>query len=252
MAIEGHKPERKWLDAIRREWDVRARENARAFINWPDIADEEGAFFASGREDYATYVTPFLKRTKFDPRGKVGLEIGCGIGRIARRMVEDFGQYIGVDVSPEMIRKASSYELPRARFQVVSGGDLNGMADSSVDFVLSFAVFQHVPDKEAIFNYFAETARVLRPRGMFRLHMKGLWALGLGRLQVEAGFSNGASLPRARWTKLPFVRLRYLDTWQGRSIRPAEAKARCASLGLEVLETEGEWTTMMWVGGRKK
>ena len=252
MAIEGHKPERKWLDAIRRDWDVRARENARAFINWPDVADEEGAFFASGREDYATYVTPFLKRTKFDPRGKVGLEIGCGIGRIARRMVEDFGQYIGVDVSPEMIRKASSYELPRARFQVVSGGDLNGMADSSVDFVLSFAVFQHVPDKEAIFNYFAETARVLRPRGMFRLHMKGLWALGLGRLQVEAGFSNGASLPRARWTKLPFVRLRYLDTWQGRSIRPAEAKARCASLGLEVLETEGEWTTMMWVGGRKK
>jgi SAM-dependent methyltransferase len=252
MAIEGHKPEERWLDAIRRDWDVRARENARAFINWPDIADEEGAFFASGREDYATYVTPFLKRTKFDPRGKVGLEIGCGIGRIARRMVEDFGQYIGVDVSPEMIRKASSYELPRARFQVVSGGDLNGMADSSVDFVLSFAVFQHVPDKEAIFNYFAETARVLRPRGMFRLHMKGLWALGLGRLQVEAGFSNGASLPRARWTKLPFVRLRYLDTWQGRSIRPAEAKARCASLGLEVLETEGEWTTMMWVGGRKK
>jgi SAM-dependent methyltransferase len=252
MAIEGHKPEERWLDAIRREWDVRARENARAFINWPDVADEEGAFFASGREDYATYVTPFLKRTKFDPRGKVGLEIGCGIGRIARRMVEDFGQYIGVDVSPEMIRKASSYELPRARFQVVSGGDLNGMADSSVDFVLSFAVFQHVPDKEAIFNYFAETARVLRPRGMFRLHMKGLWALGLGRLQVEAGFSNGASLPRARWTKLPFVRLRYLDTWQGRSIRPAEAKARCASLGLEVLETEGEWTTMMWVGGRKK
>jgi len=252
MAIEGHKPEERWLDAIRRDWDVRARENARAFINWPDVADEEGAFFASGREDYATYVTPFLKRTKFDPRGKVGLEIGCGIGRIARRMVEDFGQYIGVDVSPEMIRKASSYELPRARFQVVSGGDLNGMADSSVDFVLSFAVFQHVPDKEAIFNYFAETARVLRPRGMFRLHMKGLWALGLGRLQVEAGFSNGASLPRARWTKLPFVRLRYLDTWQGRSIRPAEAKARCASLGLEVLETEGEWTTMMWVGGRKK
>jgi SAM-dependent methyltransferase len=252
MAIEGHKPERKWLDAIRRDWDVRARENARAYINWPDVADEEGAFFASGREDYAMYVTPFLKRTQFDPRGKVGLEIGCGIGRIASRMVEDFGQYIGVDVSPEMIRKASSYELPRARFQVVSGGDLNGMADSSVDFVLSFAVFQHVPDKEAIFNYFAETARVLRPRGMFRLHMKGLWALGLGRLKVEAGFSNGASLPRARWTKLPFVRLRYLDTWQGRSIRPAEAKARCASLGLEVLETEGEWTTMMWVGGRKK
>jgi SAM-dependent methyltransferase len=252
MAAESRKPKRKWLDAIRRDWDTRARENARAYINWPDIANEEGAFFASGREDYAKYVTPFLQRMRFDPHGKVGLEIGCGIGRIARRMVEDFEQYIGVDVSPEMIRKASFYELPRATFQAVSGGDLNGIADSSVDFVLSFAVFQHVPDKEAIFSYFAETARVLRPGGIFRLHMKGLWTLALGRLQIEGGFSNsGASFAKTRLTTVPFVRLRYLDTWQGRSIRPAEARGKCESLGLEILETEGEWTTMMWVGGRK-
>jgi SAM-dependent methyltransferase len=252
MAAESHKPERRWLDAIRRDWDTRAREDARAYINWPDVANEEGAFFASGREDYAKYITPFLQRMQFDPHGKVGLEIGCGIGRLARRMVEDFGQYVGVDVSPEMIRKASSYELPRATFRAVSGGDLNGIADSSADFVFSFAVFQHVPDKEAIFNYFAETARVLRPGGIFRLHMKGLWTLALGRMQIEAGLSNSASPAKARSARFPFVRLRYLDTWQGRSIRPAEAKAKCESLGLEVLETEGEWTTMMWVGGRKK
>jgi SAM-dependent methyltransferase len=252
MAAESPKPEKHWLDAIRRDWDTRARENARAYINWPDVANEEGAFFASGREDYKKYVAPFLEKMGFDPRGKTALEIGCGIGRFARRMVEDFGQYIGADVSPEMIRKASSYELPRATFQVVSGGDLRGIADFSVDFVFSFAVFQHVPDKEAIFSYFAETARVLRPGGVFRLHMKGLWTLALGRWQIEAGLSNSASLAKAHLSRVPFVRLRFLDTWQGRSIRPAEAIAKCESLGLEVLDTEGEWTTMMWVGGRKK
>lgn len=105
---------------------------------------------------------PFLKKTEFDPRGKVALEIGCGIGRLAKWMSADFGKYIGVDVSPKMVRKASSYGFANAEFQAASGGDLARIASESVDFVFSFAVFQHVPDKDAIFNYFAETARVLR------------------------------------------------------------------------------------------
>jgi SAM-dependent methyltransferase len=241
-----------WLDAIRRDWDTRARENARAYINWPDVPNEEDAFFASGKADYDRYVTPFLRRMNFDPREKTALEIGCGIGRIARWMSQDFAQYIGVDVSPEMIRKACSYNLPRAQFQAVSGGDLAGIADLGVDFVWSFAVFQHVPDKRAIFNYFQEAARVLRPGGIFRLHMKGLWTLPLGRYMIEAGFPDRGRDESARGIKIPFVRLRYLDTWQGRSIRPDEAVRECESAGLEVLDTEGEWTPMMWIGGRKK
>jgi SAM-dependent methyltransferase len=245
-------PTNDWLSEIRRDWDSRARENARAYINWPDIANEEGAFFVSGRCDYERYAKPFLKKMNFDPRDKVALEIGCGIGRLARSMAADFGEYIGVDVSPEMIRKAASYHLPNAAFRAVSGADLRGIPTGSVDFVLSFAVFQHIPQQAAIFNYFAETARVLRHGGFFRLHMKGLWSATLGRLALEAGFSNNARLVKAHLTRVPFVRLRYLDTWQGCSIRPAEATEKCESLGLEVLDVEDKWTTMMWVGGRKR
>lgn len=252
MAPDARKPRNNWLDAIRRDWDDRARENARAYINWPEVADDENAFFASGRRDYERYVTPFVEKMHFDPRGKIALEIGCGIGRIARWMAGDFGQYIGVDVSPEMIRKAASYAILHADFQVVSGGDLADIGTATVDFVFSFAVFQHVPDLRAIFNYFAETARVLRPGGIFRLHMKGLWTLALGRCLVEAGFSEGTWLAKTTRRRIPFLRLRYLDTWQGRSVRPAQARRICASLGLELLDTEGEWTTMMWVGGRKR
>ena len=249
MPSRSSAPAKGWLSAIRRDWDARARENPRAYINWPGIANEEGAFFDSGREDYERYVAPFLRAMRFDPRGKAALEIGCGIGRLARWMAADFGEYTGVDVSPEMIRKASSCGIRNASFHVVSGGDLGGIATGSMDFVLSFAVFQHVPDKNAIFNYFAETARVLRPGGFFRLHMKGLWTLVLGRLAIEAGFSSRARLPKAG---IPFVRLRYLDTWQGHSIRPSEAARKCESLGLEILDLQNKWTTMMWIDGRKE
>jgi hypothetical protein len=56
---------------------------------------------------------------------------------------------------------------------------------------------------------------------------------------------------KAHLGKVPFLRLRYLDSWQGQSIRVAEATGKCETLGLEVLGTEGQRTTMMWVGGRK-
>ena len=237
---------------MRRDWDARARENPRIYINWPDVPDQEAAFFASGHEDYARYVQPFLEKMHFDPRGKTALEIGCGIGRLARCLAEDFNEVIGVDVSPEMISRAIAEGIPHARFLAVSGGGLEGVETASVDFVLSFAVFQHVPDKDAIRRYFRETARVLRPGGIFRLHMKGLWTLPLGRLVIEAGFSEKRVGFRNSFRKFPFVRLRYLDTWQGRSIPPPEARRLCESLGFEVADIEAQWTNMMWVGGRKQ
>src|SRR6266849_3571905 len=152
------------------------------------------------------------------------------------------------DLSSEMVAKAESYQLPRLTFRAVSGGDLAGIAGDSVDFVLSFAVFQHVPDKSAILKYFEETARVLRPGGFFRLHLKGLWTLALGRWLIEAGISE----KRGRAIKLPFVRLRYLDTWQGRSVPLPEVRETCRRCGLEILDVESPWTNMMWVGGRKR
>lgn len=241
-------PDADCLQAIRRDWDARAREDARHYINWPDVPNEEGAFFESGRVDYQRFLVPFFRKMNFDARGKVGLEIGCGIGRIARWMAQDFGQYIGVDVSPEMVRRASEYGVPKATFRAASGGELSGIADESVDFVFSFAVFQHVPDKGAILNYFSETARVLRPGGIFRLHMKGLASVTLGQWAIEAGLSEKARLAHV---PVPFVRVRRLDTWQGRSIPPSEAVRECTSRGLRVEDVEGQWTVMMWIGGRK-
>jgi SAM-dependent methyltransferase len=240
-----------WLESIRRDWDARALENPRAYINWSDVPDNDEAFFQSGKVDYDQYVKPFLRRMQFDPGDKSVLEIGCGVGRIARWMSQDFARYVGVDVSPEMIRRASANHLPRATFQTVSGGDLTGIASASMDFVFSFAVFQHVPNRDAIFNYFAETARVLKPGGIFRLHMKGLASASLGRWALEAGLAGEGRPGSGSRVKWPFVRIRKLDTWQGSSVSPSRAIAQCSADGLEVVETAGRWTVMMWIGGKK-
>ena len=236
---------------MRHDWDTRARENARIYINWPGIPNEEEAFVASGREDYARYISPFLARHRIEPAQMHALEIGCGIGRLARCLAEDFARVTGVDVSEEMVARATAQNLPRTRFLAVSGGDLQGVADGSVDLVMSFAVFQHVPDHGALVNYIRETARVLRPGGYFRLHMKGLRTLALGRWLVEWGFSLNKRFLRWGLTRVPFARVRYLDTWQGISLPPPEARRICESFGLKVLEVECPWTIMQWVSGRK-
>ncbi len=241
-------PDPEVLKAIRRDWDSRAREDARHYINWPDIPNEEGAFFESGRQDYQRFVAPFLKRMNFDSRGKTALEIGCGIGRIARWMAQDFEQYIGVDVSPEMVRKAAAYALPHATFQTVSGAELGDIAAGSVDFVFSLGVFQHVPDGNVVVSYFTEIARVLRPGGIFRVQVKGLWAWRLGSLALEAGLSNKIKVGTI---PAPFLRVRHLDTWQGTSISSRRAVRECRRRGLSVEEIEGKGTVLMWIGGRR-
>ena len=244
----GGTPDPELLKAIRRDWDFRARKDARHYINWSDVPNEENAFFESGKRDYARFVVPFLQKMKFDPHGKTVLDIGCGIGRIGRWMASDFGRYIGVDVSPEMIRMARAFGFPGTTFQAVSGGDLAGIPDESVDFVFSLGVFHHTPEKNVIFNYFGETARVLKPRGVFRFILKGLWNLVVGHAALEAGLSHRIKIGVVQ---APFIRVRHLDTWQGRSIPPSEAIRECEARGLDVEHIEGKWTVRMWIGGRK-
>ena len=121
-----------------------------------------------------------------------------------------------------------------------------------MDFVLSFAVFQHVPDRAAIVNYFREAARVLRPGGLFRLHMKGLWTAQIGSLLLEAGYSLNPRFVARGWRRLPFLRVRHLDTWQGISFTLPEAHRLCAELRLEILDVEDPGTIMQWIGGKKR
>ena len=102
--------------------------------------------------------------------GQTVLDLGAGAGLdafVARRIVGDTGQVLGVDFTPEMVERARQNAerlgYANVRFEF---GDIEALPfdDASVDVVISNCVLNLVPDKA---RAFAEMARVLRPGGHF-------------------------------------------------------------------------------------
>ena len=105
------------------------------------------------------------------------LDLGCGVGRdafLAARLVGPNGKVIGVDMTSEQLAVARShvdsqmrafgYGQANVEFHQGYMEDLGelGLADNSVDVVISNCVINLSPDKRAVFS---EIFRVLKPGG---------------------------------------------------------------------------------------
>jgi len=199
---------------MRRDWDRRAREDARRFIACGH-SDSEEAFWASGRRDLDERV---LHGVALTPAARA-LEIGCGMGRLLLPLSERVARADGVDISPEMVVRAREALAGRPNVRIsVTDGTLSEFADASLDFVFSFIVFQHVPSKRAVRRYVREGARVLKGRGIFRF-------------QVD-------SRPRRR-RALP-------DTWLGVWYAEDELRRELERAGFEVADLWGGGTHYLW------
>jgi arsenite methyltransferase len=102
--------------------------------------------------------------------GDVVLDLGSGAGFdsfLAARKVGKTGKVIGVDMTPEMIAKATA-NAKAGKYDNVEFllGDIEALPlpDNSVDVAISNCVINLVPDKEKVFR---ELNRVLRPGGRF-------------------------------------------------------------------------------------
>ena len=108
-----------------------------------------------------------LMAESFDgsPPGIV-LDIGCGTGRLLRRIALRWplARLTGVDPAEGMIEKARPL-APSVTFLVGSGEKIP-LPDSSVDAAFSTVSFHHWADQAAGVR---EVARVLRPGGLFCL-----------------------------------------------------------------------------------
>lgn len=100
--------------------------------------------------------------------GDVVLDLGSGAGidvLLASKKVGPLGQVIGLDMTPEMIEKASENareaNATNVEFRL---GEMEAMPveSSSVDWVISNCVVNLSPDKVAVFG---EVFRVLKPGG---------------------------------------------------------------------------------------
>ncbi len=211
------------LRRMERDWDRRARENARYYVatGKRDWSDEE--FFESGRRTVAEQILNDMINIcqGKPPRQMRVLEIGCGAGRVTRALAEVFGEVYGVDVSGEMIRRAQEAcrDSPNVRLYKNNGMDLSVLPPLEFDFAFSSIVFQHIPSREIIENYVREVHRLLRPGGLFKFQVQGD----------------------------PSLETSPEDTWLGVPISDEEAVAMAERCGFEARYRHGAGTQYFWL-----
>ena len=165
-------PERESVTRMRADWEARAAADPLYHIAATQREWSTADFYASGLVLVAQIVDPALARLGVDPAGLRALEIGCGMGRLFGGLSERFGSVAGIDISATMVEKGKAQCPVEATWFVGDGCTLTGVEDASVDHVLSFEVFQHIPDRGAIFSYLAEIARVVVPGGTFQVQLR--------------------------------------------------------------------------------
>jgi SAM-dependent methyltransferase len=208
------------LARMRADWNARAGEDANYYVAFGRREQDEEEFFSTAA-DVVRDLESQLPRL----RGKsAALEIGCGPGRLMRPLSRHFDEIHGVDVSDEMVLLARERlrHTPNAHAYRGSGSGLELFPDNHFDFVYSYAVFQHVPSREVVFQYLREAHRVLRPGGVLRCQLNGLPA-----------------------------HARAYDTWSGVRVAPGEMAQFARKQGFQLLALEQIWTQYMWITCRK-
>ena len=216
------------LEKMRQDWDRRARENARHFVDTSrhDWSDQE--FFASGeqaiREDILTDLINVCQGK--DPKSMRVLEIGCGAGRLTRALSGMFGEVHAVDVSGEMIAQARKALADRSNVHLYqnNGCDLSVIPNVTFDFAYSAIVFQHIPSREIIETYVREVARLLKPGSLFKFQVQG-----------NAGVESKPD-----------------DTWHGVPFSVAQADAMALRCGFEPRYQYGVGEQYFWLWYFKK
>ena len=122
---------------------------------------EEAALQTTGEETLR-----FLQQSVGIGKHDVVLEIGCGIGRVGKVVAPFCRKWIGCDVASNMLSLTAQRLKDFSNVELVelSGYDLSGIADASVDVVYCTVVFMHLESWDR-YNYISEAFRVLRSGG---------------------------------------------------------------------------------------
>ena len=98
------------------------------------------------------------------------LDIGCGTGYLISMLSKDYNaEYIGLDLSPEMINQAIRKNIKNARF-IEGRSDELPFEDNTFDIVTCSQSFHHYPETDKPMQ---EAKRVLKNGGLYILSDTG-------------------------------------------------------------------------------
>lgn len=118
------------------------------------------------------------------PRPGRLIDLGCGTGRLCLHFAAKGYDCVGVDLSEEMLTKAKA---TGAHVEWIRGNlvDLAMIADRSFDYAAclfsTLGMVRGAANREAVLR---SAFRVLRPDGVFVLHVHNRWFRGLGWKRV--------------------------------------------------------------------
>jgi 2-polyprenyl-3-methyl-5-hydroxy-6-metoxy-1,4-benzoquinol methylase len=152
---------------MKQTWNSLASRNSMHYIATDKNQWDVDSFFRIGNQRLHMLLSR-MGVTSSDCRGRI-VDLGCGIGRFTFTFAEMSDYVLGVDISDEMIQKANILKAERGytnvEFYCNDGFDLSFIPTESYDFAFSYTVLQHIPDKDIVFHYIKELARIVRPGG---------------------------------------------------------------------------------------
>ncbi len=166
----GNNPDKDW-EKFGREQPYFGVINQDAFRNENLGKESLANFFATGEEyiqwmwrEIATHLDP-----EFKPR--VGLDFGCGVGRLAIPLASRCQQVIGLDISPSMLEEAKKncVRMDVGNVEFFTNTQALG-PNRNCDFINSFIVFQHIIPKKGV-EIFKDLLGRLNPGGIGAIHL---------------------------------------------------------------------------------
>lgn len=227
--VESHEFE-DWSRLMKRDWDDRARTDAKWFINPSGLRQSDSEFDKSGAiavEQLIIYDLDLLAPSGNSTQMRV-LELGSGIGRMTRFLAELFAEVHATDVSGEMIRLARNRlsDLSNVEFHETSGYDFATLPSDHFDLVFSAFVFEHVPSVEIIRSNLRDAFRVLKPGAFLKFQANSLTAFDFEEMEK--------------------------DTWMGASLRESEIRRFAEEVGAQIISVTGGGSKHCWTILRKR
>lgn len=206
------------IEDSKEKWNNFASENPLYYVMTDYGADiSEEKFRETGQKDFLEFFeSDEILQSKMPWNEKSILEIGCGAGRISEFLASVSKTFTGLDISEGMIEKAKQrVKSENAKF-ISTNGTKYPIPDNSIDIVFSFITFQHMPDRNTVFENVSEVSRSLKAGGVAKIQFRGA--------------------PASKSSQ-----------FYGPSFTRGDVDSIAKKTGLKVLKTEGEGKRYFWV-----